>query len=170
MIAQLGDITFDLSPAFCAFDATKRVDFAEHATIEGKPKLQYMGDALDQARMRLRFNAAFCDPEAEVKKLKDALAAHEAMPFMFSNGSYKGMYVIEEIGDELEATFDDGKLMAADVEVKLREWVKEKALTARRVKGKAATTSAKKKTTVTPTPWIGTKKEDVPKSKIVRQQ
>ncbi|EFS3478989.1 hypothetical protein HX217_005299, partial [Salmonella enterica] len=43
MFAVLGDIEFELITYWDGFEATFGVDYAEHARIEGKPGLQFVG-------------------------------------------------------------------------------------------------------------------------------
>jgi phage protein U len=162
MFAQLGDIRFDLITYFDGLNASKKIDYAEHATIEGKPKLQYIGEALETINIKLNFHASFCDPAAEVKRLKDAAAKYEPLHFVFGNGTYKGNYVIEEINDNVQQTFNEGTLIAIDIEVKLKEWAKDKAITTK--KAKTAKKSVKKKETKP------AKKSDITPGSIVRQK
>ena len=44
--ALLGEITFDLITYFEGMEASFSANYAEHALIEGKPRLQWVGDNL----------------------------------------------------------------------------------------------------------------------------
>lgn len=158
MFAQLGDIRFDLITYFDGLNASKKIDYAEHATIEGKPKLQYIGEALETINIKLSFHADFCDPAGELRRLKDAASRYEPLPFVFGNGLYKGNYVIEEITETVQQSFSDGTVMAVEVEVRLKEWIKDQAITT-----KKATKTVKKKVKSPP-------KTDVQPGSIVRQK
>lgn len=161
MYAQLGDIRFDLITYFDGLDASKKFDYAEHAIIEGKPHLQFIGEALETLKIKLNFHSSFCNPEIELKRLKDAVSMHEPLPFVFGNGVYKGNYIIEEINENIQHTFKDGTLMAIDVEVSLKEWVKDKGIAIKKVpKKKTLKKNAKKKTI----------KSDITPGSIVRQK
>lgn len=129
MFAQLGDIRFNLITYFDGLNASSKVDYAEHATIEGKPKLQYIGEGLETINIKLNFHTSFCNPSQELKKLKAAMAEYKPLAFIFGNGEYKGNYVIEEITSEVSQTFKEGTPMGIDVELKLKEWVKDKVIT-----------------------------------------
>ena len=72
MFALLGDVQFDLITYFDGFESQFGADYAEHPLIEGKPRLQFVGDKLDEIRIQLAFHLHYCDPEAELAKLKDA--------------------------------------------------------------------------------------------------
>ena len=56
MFAVLGDIEFELITYWDGFEATFGVDYAEHARIEGKPGLQFIGDRLDEIQISLVFH------------------------------------------------------------------------------------------------------------------
>ena len=97
MYALLGDIQFDLITYFDSFEADFGTDYAEHAVIDGKPRLQYMGDRLDEIRIELSFHASFCHPETELARLKNAVSSHEAMALVLGNGDYKGWFVLTDV-------------------------------------------------------------------------
>lgn len=155
MFAQLGDIKFFLITYFNGLNASKKIDYSEHATIEGKPKLQYIGEALEIINLKLNFHTDFCNPDVELRKLKEAASKYEPLPFVFGNGMYKGNYVIEEINDNVMQTFNEGTFMAIEVEVKLKEWVKDKTITTKKAKPKPVgkkivNRNKKKKSDITP--------------------
>ncbi len=58
MFAVLGDIEFELITYWDGFEATFGVDYAEHARIEGKPGLQFVGDKLDEIQISLGLPSA----------------------------------------------------------------------------------------------------------------
>jgi len=62
MFAVLGDIEFELITYWDGFEATFGVDYAEHARIEGKPGLQFVGDKLDEIQISLVFHQHYCVP------------------------------------------------------------------------------------------------------------
>jgi phage protein U len=166
MFAQLGDIRFDLITYFDGLNASKKIDYAEHATIEGKPKLQYVGEALETINIKLNFHMSFCDPDRELKRLKDAASRYEPLAFVFGNGVYKGNYVIEEINDNVQQTFKEGTIIAIDAEVKLKEWIKDKAIITKKAKTTKKSVKKKQNTVASKTE---TNKDNVSYKKIVRQ-
>ena len=167
MFAVLGEIEFDLLKGFDSLSVSQKTDYAEHKVITGKPKLQLTGDALDEIDIRLRFHCGFCDPTAEKKKLDDVRLKHEALPFVLGNGTYKGNYVITDISQVVEKTFGDGTIMAIELDIKLKEWVKDIIITGKRKKGAKA--SGMKKKTSTAGPVASTNKDGYSYTKIVRQ-
>ncbi|MCM2494540.1 phage tail protein [Burkholderia glumae] len=126
MFAILGDIEFDLIGYFDGFDATFGTDYAEHALLEGKPRLQRIADKLDEIRIELSFHYRFCDPEAELGKLRAALSAKRAMALVFGNGDYKGWFVLTEVQASSKQTDTSGTVLALEASITLREFVGDK--------------------------------------------
>lgn len=157
MYAQLGSIQFQLIMP-TGMDSSQTYNYAEHQVIEGKPRLQYIGDGLDLFNIQIRFHFSFCAPGAELKRLRDEAGKHLAMPLVFANGTYKGRYVIEKIDVTAEQTADDGSLMSADIKLTLKEWVDVDPLETKTKKQKAQAPARKKPGRPRPT----AKKEDIP--------
>jgi len=131
MFAQLGNIKFDLITYFNGIEESMKCTYAEHQTIKSKPKLQFIGDELDEFNIKLNFHSSFCIPEDEIKKLKDTAKKHQELSFILGNGRYIGKYVIEEISSTTQQTDKVGNIMSIEAELKLKEWnegyVKKKA-------------------------------------------
>lgn len=126
MFALLGDIQFDLITYFDGLDAQFGADYAEHALIEGKPRLQFIGDKLDEITIALAFHQYYCDPERELARLKKALSAHQAMAFVLGNGDYKGWFVLTDVQATSKQTDQAGTLIELDASITLREYVGDK--------------------------------------------
>lgn len=126
MYALLGDIQFELITYFDGLETQYGADFAEHALIEGKPRLQFIGDKLNEIRIQLSLNTWFCDPEAELAALTGALTAHQAMALVFGNGDYKGFFVLTELQVTARQTDESGTLLAVEASMTLREFVGDK--------------------------------------------
>lgn len=137
MFAQLGNIKFNLITYFNGLEIGNKYDYAEHQVIEGKPKLQYTGEALETDSIRLHFHNSFCDPKEEIKKLKELAKKHQAVPFMFGNGEQKGKFVIEEINSVINQTDKLGNVISIDVFVRLKEWIDDKKPETKKVQKKA---------------------------------
>lgn len=119
--AILGTIQFDLITYFNGLEGKWGADYSEHARTEGKPRLQWIGDKLDEWTLKLKFHRQFCTPETELAKLRKALSAHRALAFVLANGDYKGMFVIGEISLTAEHTDAVGALICAEVALSLKE-------------------------------------------------
>jgi phage protein U len=119
--AILGNIQFDLITYFSGLDGKFGAEFAEHARLAKKPKLQFTGDKLDEWSLTLSFHVRFCNPEAELAKLIAAMRTHKALPFVLGNGDYKGSFVIAEIGSQAKQTDPKGYLTSVEATLTLRE-------------------------------------------------
>lgn len=126
MFALLGDVQFDLITYFDGFESQFGVDYAEHALIEGKPRLQRVADKLDEIRIQLSFHIQFCDPERELAKLRKALGEHQAMALVLGNGDYKGWFVLADVTATSKQTDKAGSLIALEASITLREFVGDK--------------------------------------------
>jgi len=121
--ALLGDIQFELITYFDGLDGKFGSDYAEHALIEGKPRLQWIGDKLDEWSLKLKFHQLYCDPELELARLRKAMGTHTPLPFVLATGEYKGEFVITEIAAVSEQTDLVGALVAVGATLTLREHV-----------------------------------------------
>lgn len=136
MYAVLGDVQFELITYFDGMEAQFGVDYAEHALIGGKPRLQWVGDMLDEFNLDLTFHISFCDPEAELVKLRDAMLSRKARQFVLGSGAYKGWFVITSVKATSRQTDKAGGLIALDATVTLREYVEPKTQESRQAQAK----------------------------------
>jgi phage protein U len=123
MHALLGGIAFNLITHFEDIDESSSANFAEHALIEGKPRLQWVGDNLDEINWRMMLHAGFCQPALEMLKIKAAIARHEALPLIFANGDYKGFFVPTHVKVVTKQLMRDGTLIWVEADLALREYV-----------------------------------------------
>lgn len=123
MFAVLGDIEFELITYWDGFEATFGVDYAEHARIEGKPGLQFVGEKLDEIQISLVFHQHYCVPDVELARLKKAMKAHQALALVFGNGDYRGWFVITDVTATSEQTDTTGNVLALNATVSLREYI-----------------------------------------------
>ncbi|MFC7419340.1 phage tail protein [Iodobacter arcticus] len=127
MFAILGSIEFDLITYFDGLEISYGADYAEHALIGRKPRLQHVGDKLDEIKIDLVFHASYCSPEAELLRLRKAVTAHEAMSFVLGNGDYRGRFVITNIISTGRQTDKTGSMIALDAQLALREYTGDPA-------------------------------------------
>lgn len=123
MFAVLGDIEFELITYWDGFEATFGVDYAEHARIEGKPGLQFIGDKLDEIQISLVFHQHYCVPDVELARLRTAMKAHQALALVFGNGDYRGWFVITDVTATSEQTDSTGNVLAVNATASLREYI-----------------------------------------------
>lgn len=121
MYAQLGDIIFDgrLTPE--SKEYTKSASYAEHALIDGKPRLQKTGDALDEIKLVMHLHRSFCSPESEIAKLNSHMAAGTSLRYVTGTGSVVGTFVITSTKQAHAAQGPTGLIIETTVEVNLKE-------------------------------------------------
>lgn len=127
MYALLGDIEFGLVTAFDELELQTGSDYAEHALIGRKPRLQHVGEKLDELRFQLKYHASYCDPDVEVGRLRLAQSAHKPMSFVQGNGDYRGTFVIAELGVIARHTDAFGTLISVEASMTLREYTGDPA-------------------------------------------
>lgn len=172
MFAQLGEIRFELVPALEGMEGTLPYAYAEHAVIQGKPRLQWMGAGLEELRLAFRFHRAFADPAAELARLQAAAAAHAALAFVMGDGTYRGRYVITELGTAVQQADAGGAPLALTVAVTLREWVEAPGQPAKRTGATPGVTRSTRQPVArraAPVPPPPGDKTSVPSSTITRQ-
>lgn len=122
MWAVLGDIEFELRNQPSRQDDRITADYAQHALIQGKPRAEWVADGLDELTLELTLHALLVDPEAQIRRLKTALRAHEPLPYVLGSGDYRGVYLLTEVGTTTRRTDAQGRLISATVTVSLLEY------------------------------------------------
>lgn len=122
-IGLLGETPLGIKTYFSGMEETFGVDYAEHAMISGKPRLQAMGDKINEIKWTLVLHAGICDPETELLNLKAAMSDHIALPFILANGDYKGRFVITALTTSYKQTMRDGTVIWLEASITLREYI-----------------------------------------------
>lgn len=121
MFAQLGLLTFTLITYFNGIDERNSYKYATHERINNKPRLQFLGEELQELTIKLNFHSLFCTPSLELKKLKVLAQSASPLPFIKGNGEYIGVFVITEISSVTEHTDNTGGIISIQIEIKLKE-------------------------------------------------
>lgn len=121
MYAQLGNIAFEGLKGFDSLTSKKSVNYAEHALIEGRPRLQRVGTNLEELSISIRLHASFTDPESDISAMETAKEDGEIMPLVLGNGVFAGEYVILSLSRTLEQTDPLGNIVSAKVSLELKE-------------------------------------------------
>ncbi|HIK42153.1 phage tail protein [Thermoleptolyngbya sp. M55_K2018_002] len=129
----LGSVEFELEVAPNSFGLKESTEYASHDRIEGKPRLQWTGDALHEADMTFRWLYEWCDPEQQIKLLRDEMAKHEPLRLVIGS-RYVGAFVILDITSSLIVTDEVGRTLQLEATVKLKEAPLPKNFGARRAK------------------------------------
>jgi len=123
MYATLGNIQFEVLTGPFAMDSSGTAEYAEHKLIEGKPRLQFMGEGLDTISLQANLHSQFCNPEQKLNELRAAKAGHQAMALVLGNGLYRGRFVISDLAETLRQTTSRGDIISLEVRLTLKEWV-----------------------------------------------
>ncbi len=120
-MGNFGPVVFETSSSkvknWEKISETYRARFAVHEVVDGAPVRQYLGEALPEVSITIKFNRAFCDPEAEITELKNMVNG-KAYPLVIGEDVI-GEFVLEEAGIARERSTDKGKILLAEVDLKL---------------------------------------------------
>ncbi len=119
--ALLGTVAFDVLTGPESMDEDFSANFAEHPLIEGKPRLQWVGDNLNEVTWQLMFHAGFCTPTIELFKLRAAISAHQPLPLVMMSGAHQGWFVPVSVRVATRMTRHDGTLLWIEASLTMRE-------------------------------------------------
>lgn len=120
---RLGNVTFEkaiLTPHSEGY--SKSHTYAEMKPATGKPILQRKGANLTETSISMLFHISFCNPSEQITALVDAMDSGLVCPYFWEDGAFKGNFVILDVRIRVEKRFPDGGLMAATVDVDLKEY------------------------------------------------
>ena len=121
MYFMLGNIAFE-PVNLTDFSETHSADFAEHAVLKGKPKLQAMGEKLTDLSFAIRLHHKIGGVESRYQSLLSAKAKQEALALMWG-AKYKGNFVITDISSTTLFTDGKGNALAREMNISLKEFV-----------------------------------------------
>ncbi|MGR4972982.1 phage tail protein [Pseudomonas sp. LARHCG127] len=122
MFAILGDIEFTVAGGISGIEHSGSADWAEHARIQGKPLLEWMGEGLDEYHLTIELHPLLGDPEERLRALRLAKSQHQPLAFVMGSGEYLGAYVISNISHTLRRATATGQVKAATVQLSLKEY------------------------------------------------
>ena len=122
MFAILGDIEFTVAGGISGLEQSGTADWAEHARIQGKPLLEWIGEGLDTCNLTMALHPMLGDPEERLRALRQAKSKHEPLAFVMGSGEYLGAYVITDISNTMRRGTAVGQIAAATVQVSLKEY------------------------------------------------
>lgn len=122
MYALLGGISLGLFTGPTAHSETEKSTFPKHNVAEGKPVPQDVGDELDTKKLSFFFDEGFCDPLAELARLRSARASRRPLAFVPGDGNYTGArYLIESIDITTKRTTPHGRVTRLEASLSLSE-------------------------------------------------
>lgn len=122
MYFMLGNIAFE-PVNLTDFSENHAADFAEHAVLKGKPRLQAMGEKLTELSFAIRLHHKIGGVESRYQALLAAKAKQEALALIWGAGKYKGNFVITDIYSATLFTDKLGNALAREMTINLREYV-----------------------------------------------
>lgn len=154
MIGILGDLEFVASSnkirTFQEMGTTQSVRYAEHASLQRKPVLEYIGSNLDEVSLKIQWRIEDkVNPLAEIDKLKKKMDEGEVLPYFL--GSRKvgtGKFVITDIPQTYNRVDNYGNVLSVSAEVKLKEVVEKKASAEKKVTKQPSKKAKQEKITV----------------------
>lgn len=121
MYFMLGNIAFE-PVNLTDFNETHSADFAEHAVLKGKPKLQAMGEKLTDLSFVIRLHHKIGGVESRYQSLLSAKAKQDALALIWGS-KYKGNFVITDISSTTLFTDSKGNALAREMNISLKEFV-----------------------------------------------
>jgi len=121
MYAQLGNIRFEGLKGFSNFSHERGVNYAQHDLINGKPRLQSVGDNLDSISFGMYLHSEFTNPEADIETLRLAMQNREVLPLLLGNGRILGFFVIPSFSQSNSFTDPLGNLIEVTLNIELLE-------------------------------------------------
>ncbi|MDU9028693.1 phage tail protein [Pseudomonas mediterranea] len=122
MFAILGDIEFTVAGGISGMEHNGSADWAEHARIQGKPLLEWIGEGLDECNLTIELHPVLGDPQARLQALHQAKSQHQPLAFVMGSGEYLGVYVIRHISNTWRRATATGQVKAATVQLNLAEY------------------------------------------------
>lgn len=96
--------------------------FATYDVARGKPVIQQVGEELDTQSFDFFFSEEFCDPQAELNKLKLAFSLRSPLPLLFASGGFIGQrYIVEALDVRVQKTNRSGRVVRVEASLKLIE-------------------------------------------------
>ena len=129
MIGSYGDIVFEVSServkTFRDFQIQRSAKYSEHAIHGRKALLEFTGLSPSSLSINIRLDAGLgLNPKEELDMLHEVLNNHIAMPFIL-DGEPQGdhLWVLESIDEKHEIIDNHGTLIAAEISLKLKEYI-----------------------------------------------
>nr|DAS19877.1 MAG TPA: hypothetical protein [Caudoviricetes sp.] len=123
MFAQLGDVKFELLTSFTNFEETHSAQYARHDVLQGRPRLQAMGNDLTELKFSLRLHWKLGDVDTAYNGLIAAKNSGQAVSLVFGSGRFFGWFVIEKLTSRTTIMNEKGRTAARELDVELTEFV-----------------------------------------------
>ena len=135
MIGTLGEVVFEVSASKVkTFDSMKRSGsgrWATHEIIGQKPVMEFLGPGIEQISFNMRFDVFLgINPSDELVVLRQMRDAGEAVTLILEGQPVTdNLWVIESLSEDYPAIDNTGRILIANVDVNLKEYVKSVVIT-----------------------------------------
>lgn len=123
IFATLGEIELEVTLWPEAMEARYQAAYATQDLIGRKGLLQHTGFAPDEVDLTATLHANWCNPAAELARLKTAMDDRLDMALVLGNGDYKGVFVVTSLDVTTRQTDGTGTVLALELAVKLKEFI-----------------------------------------------
>lgn len=123
MYAMLGDVRFEPLTGFTSLEADHAAVFAKHDVLQGRPRLQAMGNDLTTMRFSLKLHWKLGNPDTAYKGLLAAKESQQAQALVYGSGRFVGWFVIERLAERTLIQDAQGRTAARELDVELTEFV-----------------------------------------------
>lgn len=133
MIGSLGDVVFEVSTdkvrTFDDFSRSGSARWATHDIIGQKPLTEFSGPGQEEISFSMHLSAGLgINPSVELQKLRTMRDTGKVVPLIIGTAPISSSYWGIENLDEKHSTYDNkGRLIVAQVDVKLREYPRQQA-------------------------------------------
>jgi phage protein U len=130
MIGTLGEVVFEVSTSKVkTFDGMKRSGtgrWATHDIIGQKPVMEYLGPGIEQISFTMRLDVFLgVNPSEELAVLRQMRDTGEAVSFVLEGQPVTdNLWVIESLSEDYPAIDNAGRILVANVDINLKEYVK----------------------------------------------
>jgi phage protein U len=126
MLLMFGPVTMDVL-VVRGLEISDGWGYAEHAVIEGKPKLQFTGPRLREVSLQFRLRRDWGDPEAMLGQLRALADAGTAGLLQRGDGRLIGLFVLTSLSDRPRWAVSSGRPVDIEASAQLKEYVPEDA-------------------------------------------
>lgn len=127
LYAVLGETELDIIAWLDGFEARFAAEWPEQGLIGRKSLIQHTGYRPDEVRLRVLLHAQWCDPGAELARLKARLDEAKPLAFVLGTGEYRGRFVLTEVSAVTRQTDGSGALIALEADFTLKECIGDPA-------------------------------------------
>lgn len=121
MYCLLGNIVFE-PLNITSFNETHAVTWAEHQVLDGKPRLQALGEQLVSLDFSLRLHHKMGGVERRYQELLQAQSQQQALALVWGRNQYKGLFVIDSIRSQTLFTDKYGHALCRELSISLKEF------------------------------------------------